>query len=439
MLVGLAAACPTVARAQAGDAVSAARYIDPAGGLSLEAAVVRALEQEPSLRVIRTGVEVARGALREAALRPNPSVAFERRDEPGGTDNLTSVSVTWPLDLFRRSGRMAVADLEVAGARFAAADRERLLSAEVRRQYGEVVASAREIALTGEIVAAVARQYELLRARVAEGASPPLDRDALDVELRRLRADRLLRLGRADEAMVKLKRLLGMRPDAHLTLRDSLEALVHAEMLNSASAAAAVSPPSSSPQLDARADVRQAAVRVDVAQARVDRAAREGRFDVGLFGSYMRMDGGFPQRGFGATGAIERVRGQFNYFSAGATVTLPLLDRNQGDIAAAKAERASAAAALDATRLTAESEAAAARLQYERARQAVELYAEGTRELARNNLTVVGQSYELGRVTVFDVLAEQRRYLDVERAYTDALRAAYDAATALKLAIGEMK
>jgi len=50
---------------------------------------------------------------------------------------------------------------------------------------------------------------------------------------------------------------------------------------------------------------------------------------------------------------------------------------------------------------------------------------------------VVGQSYELGRVTVFEVLTERRRYLDVERAYTEALRAAYEARTALNRALGE--
>ena len=59
--------------------------------------------------------------------------------------------------------------------------------------------------------------------------------------------------------------------------------------------------------------------------------------------------------------------------------------------------------------------------------------------LARQNLTVVGQSYELGRVTVFEVLAERRRYLDVERAYTEALRAAYEARTALNRALGERR
>ena len=67
----------------------------------------------------------------------------------------------------------------------------------------------------------------------------------------------------------------------------------------------------------------------------------------------------------------------------------------------------------------------------------MKIYASGAQTLARQNLTVVGQSYELGRMTVFDVLAERRRYLDVERAYTEALRAAYEARTALSRARGE--
>jgi len=67
----------------------------------------------------------------------------------------------------------------------------------------------------------------------------------------------------------------------------------------------------------------------------------------------------------------------------------------------------------------------------------VKIYGGGAQALARQNLTVIGQSYELGRVTVFEVLAERRRYLDVERSYTEALRAAYEARTALNRALGE--
>jgi cobalt-zinc-cadmium efflux system outer membrane protein len=429
---------PTFPRAQTLPDSSTSRYVDPIGGLSLEQAVARALENEPSLRAVRGEIDMAKAARLQSGLRPNPSLSFERRDEPGGTDNLTTVSIMWPLDLFRRTGRVGVADREVTIAGLAAADRERLLAAEVRTQYGAVLASVREAAIFDEVIATIRKQHELLRARATEGASPPLDRDVLDIELRRLRADQVMRIGRVETAMVSLKRLLGMRPDASLTVRDTLEAMV----LRESSAPSGDQPAvTSAPATidERRADVRQAAVRVDLAEAKLDRAEREGRFDVSLFASYMRMDSGFAQRGFGVTGELERVRGQFNYISAGATVMLPLHDRKQGDMASAKAERATAAASLDASRLNAEAETASARLQYDRARQALNLYGDGTRPLARQNLTVVGQSYELGRVTVFDVLAEQRRYLDVENAYTDVLRAAYDARTALNLALGDVK
>jgi outer membrane protein TolC len=189
--------------------------------------------------------------------------------------------------------------------------------------------------------------------------------------------------------------------------------------------------------VEQRADVREASARIETAVAKIDRAQSEGRFDVTLFGTYMRMDAGFPQRGFGPDGALERVRGQFNYWSAGAMVTIPVLNRNQGEVAVARAERDGATAAHEAARLAAEAEVASARVRDERAREAVKIYGAGAQALARQNLSVVGQSYELGRVTAFEVLAERRRYLEVERAYTEALRTAYEARTALNKALGE--
>jgi outer membrane protein TolC len=153
----------------------------------------------------------------------------------------------------------------------------------------------------------------------------------------------------------------------------------------------------------------------------------------------MRMDAGFRQRAFAPDGGLERVRGQFNYWSAGAMVTIPVLSRNQGEVAVARAERTGAAESHEAARLAAEADLAAARVRDDRAKEAVTIYSNGAQAMARQNLTVVGQSYELGRLTVFDVLAERRRYLDVERAYTDALRAAYEARTALNRALGEAR
>ena len=51
-------------------------YIDPVGGLTLDDAIARALEREPSLRAARTQIDVAQGARMQAELRPNPSMSF---------------------------------------------------------------------------------------------------------------------------------------------------------------------------------------------------------------------------------------------------------------------------------------------------------------------------------------------------------------------------
>ncbi len=414
----------------------ASRFVDPVNGLSLEQATARAMEQEPSLRAARSQIDVAHGMKQQASLRPNPSVSFERREEPDGADNQTMVGVEWPLDLFRRSGRIAVAEREVATVRLAAADRERLLAAEVRMRYGDLLAALRDLALLDELVAAAQKQHDLLRSRVDEGASPPLDRDLLDVDLQHLQAERLLQAGRAHAAVFELKRVLGMKADATLTVRDTFEDLVRRE---SSVAPEAREVREASAVVDQRTDVREAAARVEIAEAKIDRARGQGRLDVSVFANYTRMDAGFPQRAFGPDGSLVPIRGLFHYVSGGAIVTIPVFNRNQGEVAAARAERTGAAAAHDATRLAAEAELAAARARDEHARQAVTLYAKGARTLARQNLTVVGQSFELGRVPVFDVLAEQRRFLDVERAFTDALRAAYEARTALNRALGESR
>jgi cobalt-zinc-cadmium efflux system outer membrane protein len=433
LIATLLGGAPAFAQRPAAPAPLAQRFLDLTKGLSLDQAVALALEQEPSLRAARSQIDVAEGMRQQASLKPNPSLTFERREEPSGTDNQTMVAVQWPLDLWRRRSRVAVAEREVTTTRLAVADRERVLAAEVRARYGDLAIAIRDLAVLDEIVAATRRQHDLLRSRADEGASPPLERDLLDVELRRLESERLLQAGRAEAASFGLKRVLGLAADATLTIRDALEDLVRRDVLPAPEAEHV------SAVVAQRADVREAAARLDVAEAQIDRAADIGRLDVSLFGNYMRMDAGFPQRAFGAGGDLTRIRGLFHYVSVGAMVTIPVLDRNQGAVAAARAERAGAAAALEAATLSAEAELAAARARHEHAQRAVQVYTDGARTLARQNLTVVSQTYELGRLTVFDVMSEQRRYLDVERAYTQTLREAYEARTALDRARGERR
>lgn len=410
---------------------TASPYVDVRAGVGLNEAVARALDREPALRGVRTQIDIARGLREQAGLRPNPTLSFERRDEPAGSDSLTSAGVEWPLDLFRRRGRIDVADRELAATEFAVAERERQLAGDVRLQYGATAVAVRDVQVADDLVATARRQLDLVRARVESGATPPLEADLLDVELRRIDAERLLAAGRAEAALVRLKQLLGMSPEEPLLLSETLEGLV----AGNASDAVGVAPPSTA----TRPDVRAAEARVTIAEAKIDQARNEGRVDVSLFGSYMRMDSGFPQLGFNTAGTLERVRGRFNYVAAGAMLMVPLFNRNQGQVAAAQAERTGATARREAAELGARAEVAAAQARDTRARQSVALYADGVRKLARHNLDVVRETFDLGRATVFEVLTEQRRYLEIEQAYTAALREAWEARAALKLATGDMQ
>jgi len=404
-------------------------FLDPRDGIGLDAAVARAVAQEPGLRAARLEVDVARGERQQAALRPNPVFSVEHRDEPGGTDAFTTAGVEWPLDLFRRPGRVQTAERTVRVAELSIEEEQRVLVAEVRFRYGAAAAAIREVGVVDETVLAAQQQLRAVRARVEAGNAPPLEADLLEVEVRRLEAARLITVGRAEAAMAQLKPLLAMGPGEPLLLRDSLESLTAAFVMPRADAAVAGS----------RSDVQQAEARVALADARVDQAQREGRADLSLFGTYMRMDSGFPQRGFGPNGGLERVRGRFDYVAIGAAITLPLLNRNQGQVAAARAERLAAEARREAVERAAGAETAAAEARNARAQQAVQGYRDGVRELARRNLDVVRQTFDLGRVTVFEVLAEQKRWLEVEQGYTEALREAWEARVALTRARGETK
>jgi outer membrane protein, heavy metal efflux system len=234
--------------------------------------------------------------------------------------------------------------------------------------------------------------------------------------------------------MIELKRAIGMEIDRPVRLRDPLEALIPAPIsdtvpANSRDAVADAS--------ETRADVRMVAAEVRLAEARVSDALARARFDMSLVGGYMRMNSRFPQFGINDLGQLEPVHGVFHYISAGAMVTLPLRNRNQGEVAAAHAEQTGAQARLEATELAARAEIAAAEAQDAAGRRALAVTTSMV-GLAAKNLDVIRQAYELGRTTANDVLTEQRRYLDIERANTETMKAAYDAHVALMAARGEL-
>jgi cobalt-zinc-cadmium efflux system outer membrane protein len=388
-------------------------FVDRAAGVTLEEAVRLALEREPSLRAIAARVDAARGDQIQAGLRPNPTSAFTQQNEPGGMATQSRAELRWPLDLFRRDARVAVASEETEVAAHLAADAARRLAARVREQYGDVAEAVRMLRVVGDVADATARQLTLLSARVDEGASRPLDRDMLVVELRRVEAERARGTARVEAAMFELRRLIGLPPSAPLAIRETLDGLVPAR--------GAPEPPVI--PLEQREDLQAAGARLATAEARVRLARQEGRFDASIMGAYARMDAPFMD-------------GPSHQAAIGVSVTLPLRNDNRGAVAAAEGRRSAASAELEALSLAAQSEIASARARESGARRALAIYRDEAVALAGRNLDVVRQTYDLGRATVFDVLDQQRRYLEIERAYTAALKEVFDARQALRLALG---
>jgi cobalt-zinc-cadmium efflux system outer membrane protein len=102
-------------------------------------------------------------------------------------------------------------------------------------------------------------------------------------------------------------------------------------------------------------------------------------------------------------------------------------NKNQGAIEAAIADLAAAKSRREFSELTVRREVAMAYTQYDRAVRAQEIFRVGAREPAKANLDVVRQTYELGSKTMLDLIAEQRRFLELENDFIDAQLGVYNA------------
>jgi len=410
----------------------------PANGYAqegtIEQLVATALDRSPELRAARTGITAAGGQLTQAGLRPNPTVSGSRMLMTGA-QHQTLVEVEWPLDLFRRPARIGTAQHTVEATTLSVQDRERLLAASVREQAGRLLAARRNVEIITEGLTAARRMRELLDSRVTEGEIPKLEANIAAVEAGRIEADLTLAQADADASAIELKALAGLRPNEPLVLRESLEALVRGT--GSPAPASLAAPPVLS--LAARPDIREATARVALADAKIEQARREGRADMSVVANYGREGYGFEQRGFDSAGRLVPVAGNFHSVEIGASLMLPFRNRNQGAVASAEAERSGEQEVLAARQLAAQAEVDAAVVRDREAQRAVDLYATSLRDLARQNVDVQLEAYDLGRTPLTDLLAEQRRYLDVEAAYTSILARAWDARVALRRARGDIR
>ena len=386
---------------------------------------------EPSIRAARLEAQAVAAEVRQASLWANPRIDVEHRQVPAGMDRQTMATAEMPLELFRRGPRTAAAKATAVVASAMAEDRERMLLLDVHMAYSQYLGTSRRLAIIDGLLTQARSTLALLESRATAGAIPRLERDQASIEVTRIEASRASVAGTRERALAELRRSIGLPAGTPIAVAETLDdAIPWAEI------DVALAGPPHALAITERADVRAATAQVDVETTRREQLKSERRFDLAVYGGYMRMRSGFSQMGLAPDGSPVPIEGTFNNLVVGAMIDLPLFNRNQGSVAAADLRAASAQQLVEARKLAvaAEIESETARLRA--AATAVRAFTQRSRDLARQNVEVVREAHSLGRHTLLEVVMEQQRYLEVEMAYTEALMELLDAHAAWQAAIG---
>lgn len=403
------------------------QYIDPVNGLPGDELVRYALAHNGELVAARQMIAEARGRLRQAGLKANPVLEASGTHAVNTPDNRIGLGAELPLELGgRRSSRVAVASAELQVREAEVADFERRLTAEVRMKYADAIAAARNVKFTEELLVLTRDSHRLVQAKVERGKSAPLEQNLLLVELNRVDALRISFESRAEVAILELKKVIGMPAAEQLRLRGEFETTRQPAAESDAIRNA----------LATRPDLLAARAAEKLASAQIEQARTEGRVDASIFASYERMSTGFDVFGFNSAGARVPVMGVFHNLTLGVKLTLPVRNKNEGNIEAAVASAEAARDRREFAELVVHNEVVSAYSRFERAQQALAIYRDGVRGQAERNLDVVRQTYVLGQKTALDYVGEQRRFVDVETGYTEVLKEYFISLIELERAAG---
>jgi outer membrane protein, heavy metal efflux system len=393
-------------------------YLDPVNGKTVDELVTLALANNAVVVAMRKEAEAGEALVKQARLRPNPTVEVTGARQLGGTDNNVMIQGEQTLELGgRRPARIRVAERELEIRKQAVAERERQLAADVRSKFGESLAAALKLNFAEEVIQMAKVNFELVAARVTEGRTPPLEQNMESVELNRMLAEREAAEGAVEMRMFELRNLVGMSPEEPLRLRGDFATLL------------GVIPPqdiATQRALQVRPDLAGARAVEQLQGARIEQAKAEGKIDADVMLGYQRMHSSFPLLGIEeSTGALLPIDSKFHFFTFGVRLNLPVTNRNQGMIEAAKLEGDAARDRREFGELTVRREIASAYARYNRALRAMEIFRVGVRDQAAANLNVVRQTYDLGSKTLLDYIGEHHRYMATENGFIDAELEAY--------------
>jgi outer membrane protein, heavy metal efflux system len=410
---------PAIALATALLAASADAQPQPAAALppaiSLGELERLAAANNPTLRAAQARIDAAREQARQAGAWPNPVIGATaqemtfRDDDPRGEYGFFAQQtivlggkLRLQQDLFNRTADRAVAELEL--------QQQRVLSS-VRALFYEALALDRRVEVNERLAALTSEAVSITAQLFNVGAADRPDFLESEVETRRVQLELNAAKNRAFAARQQLAALVGSLDIASRPLAGSVDdPLPQLEWATAAQALIERSP-------------QMRAARAELARAQAATAlARKVTFP-DLFlrggGAYNREHGDVTRRPIGWEGAFE------------AGVSIPLFNRNQGGVAAARAEELRAQAEVQRLELSLQAQLAAEFSSYLTAVRDAETYRTEMLPRAEEALRLYFARYKEMGAAYAQVLVAQRNLFELSSRYLQRLDDAWR--TALRI------
>jgi cobalt-zinc-cadmium efflux system outer membrane protein len=387
-----------------------------------------AFQRRADLIAARQRLAIAQGNLIQAGLIPNPQLKSEygsTRFLGAGPEYDFSAGVSQVFETRgKRSKRVAVAKLALAQTRAEVLALERQVAADIRASYARALAAGKQLDTLERLIKAAEEQLRITAVRLDAGDVAPLDLNLVRNETDRLRAQVIKTRADLQGEIISLRALVGFEvtdPLQIAPLPDRLPRLdlSQAELIEIA--------------LRERADLHAARLGEELGDARIRLAQSLATPNISgsaAFTQQKRVTDLPESLGVGPVSQTERS------LTFGITVDLPIFNKNQGQIASAVGEREQARAQREFLEATIKRDVALAYSRYRAAAETVVLYATQIIPRSEANLQSVRNAYADGEFSVFDIVSEQRRLIDNQTAYNDALRDYYSALADLERALG---
>jgi cobalt-zinc-cadmium efflux system outer membrane protein len=384
--------------------------------LTLERLEQLALENNPTARAAQATIEAARGRARQAGAWPNPIAGYSGGEittgdiDPRGEHGFFVEQII-PLGGKLRLGRSIferVADEATARAEL---QRQRILSS-VRTLFYDVLTTERRIEVHERLAALGSEAMGVTAQLFNVGAADRPDFLESEIETRRVQLALQSARNRVFALRQQLAAVVGVPDIGGRSLLGNMDQPVP-EIERDATLAALVE---SSPQ------IRAARAGIARAQARTAFARRETYPDLFLRGgaAYNRERGEDTRRPIGWEGQIE------------AGISIPLFNRNQGGIAAARALESEAQAELARLQLSLRAQAASEFATYLTAIRSAESFRADILPRAEQAYTLYLARYREMGAAYPQVLVAQRGLFEMAREYLEHLETAWRSALRLQ-------